>query len=117
MIYAELGAMGCPVQVGTAPELPEGKVEIPAATIADAWGLMLVSGEWMPRPVLAAPVMSGLTVMLPDAPEGTTIEATQGSSITTVTGAAITVPAAGGYWIEVTPPLPTMPMRFRAELA
>lgn len=117
MIYAVVGLMGVPITVGTAPELPEGKTEVPAETIEEAWGLMLVDGVWTPRPQLAPHTVSGLVVTFPDAPAETALEATQGGNIPTATGGTITLPAAGAYWIEAIPPLPTMPVRFRLEIA
>lgn len=117
MIYCDSGLMGVPITVGTAPELPEGKTEVAAETIEEAWGLMLVDGVWTPRPQLAPHNVSGLVVTFPDAPAETHLEATQGGSITAATGTTITLPGSGAYWIEALPPLPTMPVRFRLEIA
>ena len=124
MIQYALLIDGCADRFGRGHAIPEGFTQVPnEIQYDDIPRMMLVSGEWSLRPVLQSHSVSGLLITLPGCPSGTAVEVSVVSTGTithAITGSgdiSLTMPEAGAYWVDILPPRPTMPKRFRVELA
>jgi len=124
--YARLVG-GCVVAGGQGGVVPEGFVEVPDEVDLVSLATLMLTGEgWMPRPAMAAPVVSdagpGRDVTFIDCPAGTAFEvsdAETGAILQTITAGGsvvIHLPEPGRYRIDAQPPLPFLPLQAAVDV-
>lgn len=121
MIQYALLSDGCADRYGRGYSIPDGFVQVPDDIPYGMIGsMMVVDGEWVPRPVLPDPVtVDGVTTMK-GAPPGTVCEVNDldvGVILATVEedGGLIEIelPDPGTYLLEYAPPRPYLPLSVR----
>ncbi len=126
--YARLVG-GCVVAGGQGGVVPEGFVKVPdEVDLVSLATLMLTAEGWMPRPAMAAPVVSdagpgvGIVTFF-DCPAGTAFEVSDvetGAILQTITAGGsvvIHLPEPGRYRIDAQPPLPFLPLQAAVDVA
>lgn len=111
---------GVPVQSGRGHIIPEGFVQAPNIRPELVYDLMVVDGEWVPRPVLPDPVTVDGVTTIKGVPPGTVCEVNDldvGVILATIEedGGLIEIdlPDPGTYLLEYTPPRPYLPLSVR----
>lgn len=125
--YAILSPDGYPLQLGTAPALPEGATELPAgADLTRLARMRFTGGSWIDRPQPMAAVdhdaAGAAIVTVSGAAPGSrlvVIDVEWGEAIFTDTfdlAGQWRLPDPGSYSIEIETPLPWLPQVLRVEV-
>ena len=117
--YAMLDATGVyPHTAGRGVALPKGALETPGDLLpAQIIRMMLDDGVWVPRPEVPPMAVTPPLVTCEGLPTGSTVTVSDGETgevLATLTDPiSLELPDPGPYQIEVTPPLPWLPLSQR----
>ena len=120
--YVTLDPTGVyPHTAGRGGVLPEGAVETPGDLLpAQILRMMLEGGVWVARPEVPPLVIAPPRVICDGLPPGTVVtvvDGETGETLATLTDPRFfTLPDPGPYQVDVTPPLPWLPLSQRVVM-
>lgn len=116
--YVILNDASCVQQIHSMDQGIPGAIAIPDGQVAAVQGCYYSEGQFLPRPQIDLPALTGISLELPALPLGTKISVLDRigseqvlSLVTDVDGWSdtLTFDDAGSYAIDVTPPAPYLP--------